>query len=241
MAIPINKYRRLFELRAKGELSSMECTKSLCRILNLKYFDGMTICDVGCGVGHYFRELRKLGNIEYFGVDLDTNMVAMAKEIWGGIRKVDFDVQDATKLKFEDDSFDVVFSYNLLFHMNDYKTVLKELIRVSKKYVLVRALFDDDAAFNSFDANDEYRSIYPIGKLQYNTYARNAVVDYLKEMGIQHYKFIKDNKSIPEENIEKQAKILDVNSSLFSKNANEDEHQIFDGLKLNYEVLYIEK
>lgn len=241
MNISINKYRELFELRAKGKLSSMECTKSLCGILNLKYFEGMTICDVGCGVGHYFRELRELGKIKYFGVDLDPRMITIAKETWKDIANVEFDVQDASKLEFEDNLFDVVFCYNLLFHVNDYKPVLRELVRVSNKYVLVRALFDDDTHTNSIDASDEYCNIYSRGGFQYNTYARNDIAKYLKDIGVQQFKFIKDNIPIPNENIEEQAKILDVDPSMFSKTIEGDEQQILGGLNLNYEVLYIEK
>lgn len=234
------KYRELFGLRAEGKLDDMECTKSLYNILESLYSDGITILDVPCGVGHYFRKIRELGNLDYLGIDLDSEAIAVAKEIWKDVSHAKFDVQDAANLNFEDNSFDVVYCYNLLLHLKDYKKVLEELFRVSKRYIIVRSLFDEEESINSVDVAEDYLDVYPTGRVQYNTYARDDVAKFLKGIGSCEFRFIKDNLPIPQKSIERQEKILKVDSSEFAKGEG-NKKQDWKGLELNYAVLFIEK
>ena len=44
---------------------------------------------------------------------------------------------DARHLEFEDDSFDVVFCHAVLHHIRDMDSVIKEMKRVSRKYVVI--------------------------------------------------------------------------------------------------------
>lgn len=46
-------------------------------------------------------------------------------------------VMDANNIKFNDNSFDVVFCHALLHHVNDMRRVIEEMKRVSKKYVVM--------------------------------------------------------------------------------------------------------
>lgn len=46
-------------------------------------------------------------------------------------------VMDANNLKFGDNSFDIVFCHALLHHVDDMKKVIKEMKRVSKKYIVI--------------------------------------------------------------------------------------------------------
>lgn len=46
-------------------------------------------------------------------------------------------VMDANNLKFKDNSFDIVFCHALLHHVDDMNRVIKEMKRVSKKYVII--------------------------------------------------------------------------------------------------------
>lgn len=137
------KYRELFRLRAEGELDHMECTKHLYEILKPLYFEGMKILDVGCGAGHYYRKLRELGAIDYWGVDIDEGAIEIANEVWGEDPNVAFGIRDANDLNFKDNSFDVVICYNLLLHLGGYKNALKEMFRVARKFLIVRSLFGD--------------------------------------------------------------------------------------------------
>lgn len=234
------KYRELFRLRAQGKLDDMECTKRLYEILKDLYFDGVKILDSACGLGHYFRKIRELGNIDYLGIDVDPKAIEMAKEVWRDASNAEFEVQDVHHLYLEDNSFDIVYCYNLLLHLRDYKEPLKELFRVSKRYIIVRSLFDEKESINSFDVASDYLEVYPSGKVQYNTYARNEVANFLKTLDPCNFKFIEDNVSISQETIERQSNDLNVNGSEFARGG-EGQKEHFKGLLLNYEILFIEK
>jgi len=238
--ITAKKYRELFRLRAEGKLDSMECTKSLYKILEGVYFDGMRILDIPCGVGHYFRKISELDNIHYVGVDRDLAAIEIAKDIWRDSPNTRFYVQDIFNCNLEDNHFDVVYSYNFLLHLNDYKAPLRELFRVCKRHLIVRSLFNEESSVNSYSVAEDYLNVYPSGKVYHNTYARESIKEFLGELGQCRIKFMKDNSLIPQEGIEKQARLLSVDPSEFSMGGN-GKKEYWKGSLLNYEVLFIEK
>lgn len=98
-------------------------------------FQPKTVLDVGCAKGFLVKALNDIG-IEAQGVDVSE--YALEKSI----------VPDKTKfgkaqeLPFEDDSFDVVVAFDILEHIptKDVQKVCKELLRVAKKWVIVRVV-----------------------------------------------------------------------------------------------------
>jgi ubiquinone/menaquinone biosynthesis C-methylase UbiE len=239
-SLTAKKYRELFRLRAEGKLDDMECTKRLFELLRPLYFKGIKILDVPCGVGHYFRKLRELGEIEYLGVDLDSEAIRLAKEVWKDAPNAKFEVQDASRMNIPNNSIDVAICYNLLLHLKDYKDVLRELFRVSKRYIIVRSLFDAQASVNKIPVSEDYLEVYKEGVLFYNTYSRDDVVKFVRSLGRCKVRFINDNLAIPKEVLEKQQKALGVASSEFAS-GDKNQKQDWKGLALNYEVLVIEK
>ncbi len=234
------KYRKLFKLRAEGKLDDMECTKRLFDVLKPLFFKRMSILDVSCGVGHYFRKIKELGTFYYLGVDLDTKAIEIAFEMWKDYPNADFKVMNASKLELKNNSYDIVYCYNLLLHLKDYKYALKELMRVSRKYVIVRSLFDNEYSSTKHEVSGDYIDVYSEGFAFYNTYARDDVRNFLNNLGSFKIKFLDDNLKIPETELEKQVKLLEVNSNEFARTG-EEKVQEWKGLKLNYEVLIIEK
>lgn len=234
------KYRELFILRAEGKLDHMKCTKNLYRLLKPLYFKGMKILDIPCGVGHFFRKLRELGEIEYLGMDLDSESIKIAKEIWKNSPNAKFEVGDITKLNLADNSMDVVYCYNLLLHLESYETALKELFRVTKKYLFVRSLFDERTQMRKVKVGEDYWDIYKTGFVYYNTYSKEEVKKFLKKLAPCKIEFINDNVVIPALSIKKQAQMLGVNESEFTKGGGEKK-QTLRGMELNYEVLFVEK
>ena len=132
------EYGTLFYKRATGELPEMECSKSLSEEIKKIYSPKMSILDVGCGVGHYLRSFRKRvdKNIIYTGVDITERYIKLAQKIFPTAR---FKVGDALDLPFPSNSFNIVFSNNLIQHMAlPLNKFISELIRVSKTYVILR-------------------------------------------------------------------------------------------------------
>jgi len=88
----------------------------------------LSLLDVGCGNGFFTVPFSKPFNVK--GVDFSEKMVHL-----NPIKNCE--VQDANKLKEKNNSFDVVFCSNLLHHMDSPSRAIREMKRVSKKYVIL--------------------------------------------------------------------------------------------------------
>lgn len=88
---------------------------------------GQTVLDVGCGIGTR-REL--FPESQYVGIDINPDYVAHANRKYGG----GFEVMDAGRLDFSDDSFDHVVSCAVCHHLDDAtaSSMFKESLRVVK-------------------------------------------------------------------------------------------------------------
>jgi ubiquinone/menaquinone biosynthesis C-methylase UbiE len=86
------------------------------------------ILEVGCGNGFFTYYLDKFCDV--CGIDNSEKMLQM-----NPVKNVSR--MDANDLKFNDNSFDVVFCSGLLHHVNNIDAILDEMKRVSKKYVVI--------------------------------------------------------------------------------------------------------
>jgi len=106
--------------------------------------------DLGTGPGHIpLLVCESIADARVVGIDLSENMLRHAERHRatsphkGRIR---FEVADAKGLRFEDDSFDVVFSNTILHHIPDPRPFLSEAWRVLRPggVLLVRDLYRPD-------------------------------------------------------------------------------------------------
>ena len=131
--------------------------------------DDESVLDVGCGPGWNYDHFREHGPIvSYTGVDYSERFVRVANQ------RTDnqdlFELGDCRKLKFADNSFDVVILQDVLEHTNGYKVPIQEALRVAKKRVVMtfwRAMRDDQAGDQiNDDGDDGYGATYAKGKLE---------------------------------------------------------------------------
>ncbi len=87
-----------------------------------------TLLDVGCGNGYFTKPLSKIFKVK--GVDFSEKMISI-----NPVKNCK--VQDINNLKEKSNSFDVVFCSNLLHHLKNPNKGISEMIRVSKKYVIL--------------------------------------------------------------------------------------------------------
>ena len=77
----------------------------------VRYYQPSSIIDICCGTGKQLKHLKKCGFHNITGVDLSKSMLQQANK---GNEKVPCDEQDATAMKFDDNSFDLgIISYAL--------------------------------------------------------------------------------------------------------------------------------
>lgn len=82
------------------------------------------VLEVGCGTGMILKEIHPIAN-RAVGIDISSGMLAKAEE-----RGLEVLEGSATALPFEDDSFDVVYSFKVLAHIEDIQLALNEISRV---------------------------------------------------------------------------------------------------------------
>lgn len=97
--------------------------------------DGETFLDIGCGTGHFSRVLISHG-YKVFGSDLSIAMLKEAKRRNEGR----YFMCDAHELSHHDQSFDVVGTFTLLEFVQNPQRVAAEMIRASRKVVLIAFL-----------------------------------------------------------------------------------------------------
>ena len=101
---------------------------------------GYRILDVGCGSGRHCCEASRFKDVTVFGVDINVDDVAQAKNRLefhkqvgehGGGPCCTF-VADITSLPFKNDFFDLVICSEVLEHIPKQKTAIDEILRVLK-------------------------------------------------------------------------------------------------------------
>ena len=90
---------------------------------------GSRILDVGCGIGGSSRILAKYYGFNVTGITISPAQVKRARELTPSGLSCDFQVMDAMDLKFEDGSFDAVWSVEAGAHMNDKNKFADEMLR----------------------------------------------------------------------------------------------------------------
>lgn len=95
----------------------------------LELHDGETVLDCGCGMGFYLMTMGKLRNLNLVGVDGDVGRLDWAEREHVPAKLTSVDIHD---MPFADGSFDKVLMTEVLEHLSDDRTALREIFRVLK-------------------------------------------------------------------------------------------------------------
>ncbi len=85
------------------------------------------VLDVGCGTGNYAIAIRHCGDVSVFGIDPSRSMLAQAVERAGDVHWM---CGRAEALPFAAQSFDLVFSVDVVHHIADRAAAFREARRV---------------------------------------------------------------------------------------------------------------
>lgn len=135
-------YGDYFYKMAIGKDQEMFSSVALSNQLKKLYKPEMKILDVGCGVGHYLRSLRNRldVNVKYQGIDSTKYYIDLARKAFGDNKM--FKVGSIFNIPEKDNEFDIVMCNNVILHLpSPAIKPIKELIRCSKKYIIIRTLF----------------------------------------------------------------------------------------------------
>ena len=139
-----SQYLKLSIDRSKGKLPEMEVAKAYSKIISQLKLKNFSILDVGCLTGHFYLSLKKRINkkFTYFGIDPWKNHINAAKRIWNKDNNADFKLGWAQKIPHKK-KFDVVICSNVLTHIPEITVPLKEMLRVTNKYLILRTPIHD--------------------------------------------------------------------------------------------------
>jgi SAM-dependent methyltransferase len=102
---------------------------------HLKQSGAQRVLDAGCGEGIVYRAMRKRGfEGTWCGFDFSHEAVEFAKQ---ASPEAEWSHASAYAIPFADESFDLVFSSQVLEHLTNPVLPLKEFARVSKKWLLL--------------------------------------------------------------------------------------------------------
>jgi 2-polyprenyl-6-hydroxyphenyl methylase / 3-demethylubiquinone-9 3-methyltransferase len=92
------------------------------------------ILDLGCGGGLLLNKLGMNGFPNLFGIDPSSNSIniAKSKSIELGL-KINYTSGDIYNLPYDDESFELIILADVLDHLSDLKSAMKEIKRVLKK------------------------------------------------------------------------------------------------------------
>ncbi len=123
-----------------------------------RYAQGRDVLEVGCGTGLILERIRRFAKTAK-GIDLSPGMLEHARE-----RGLDVHEGSATKLPFEDESFDVTCSFKVLAHVPDIGKALSEMSRVTRKGGVLLAEFYNPMSFRALA-----KVLGPAGKISEKT------------------------------------------------------------------------
>jgi ubiquinone/menaquinone biosynthesis C-methylase UbiE len=115
-------------IKKSGDVGGFKCPE-LDKFIALLPPKGRVL-DAGCGAGHHVRRFEKVG-ITTVGVDISSGVLEQAHKIYP---KYDLRQMDLRKLDFPSNSFEGVWSWAALLHMdkNDVETCFNEFHRILK-------------------------------------------------------------------------------------------------------------
>jgi ubiquinone/menaquinone biosynthesis C-methylase UbiE len=104
-------------------------------------FHGKKVLEVGVGAGTDFLQWVRSGAIAY-GIDLTEEAIHNAKlrlDLYG-LEAAELQVADAEQLPYEDNFFDVTYSWGVIHHSPDMEQCFKEIVRVTKPGGIIKVM-----------------------------------------------------------------------------------------------------
>jgi len=136
---------KVYYNRAIGKSPEMEVSKQMAKIIKPLIKENEKVLDVGCASGHFYRSLKNTINkrFHYLGMDPYEIFLKNAKKAWKNETNVSFVRGDIYKIPLKNKTHEISFCSNVFLHLNDIEKPLREIFRVSKKYVIIRTVLYD--------------------------------------------------------------------------------------------------
>lgn len=132
-------YESIAEEYARHRQVHPEVLRSLIQLPSLH--SASQVLEVGCGTGNYITALERAVGCRCWGIDPSERMLAKATEKSKTTR---FQIGNAEKLAFADESFDLIFSVDVIHHVTDRTSFLRDAYRVLRQHGRVCTVTDSE-------------------------------------------------------------------------------------------------
>ncbi|HFE63895.1 MAG TPA: class I SAM-dependent methyltransferase [Caldithrix sp.] len=88
--------------------------------------------EIGCATGLASAFLAKQYRMEVYGTDFDPAEIEIARQMNKENDQLHFQIEDAARLSFADNSFDLIVSQNVFHHIPNWPQAVREIARVLK-------------------------------------------------------------------------------------------------------------
>ncbi len=107
-----------------------ELEQEYSKYFDLEFIKNKTVLDFGCGTGSLSLFLNRLGAKSIIGVDLIENDIVIARNRLTN-EKIDFMLaKNSNSIELENNSIDVIACFDVMEHIIEYKSIIKEWYRV---------------------------------------------------------------------------------------------------------------
>ena len=169
------KSEKIFVNSRRHAKENIRITERLFSYLDLEEINN--VLEIGCGIGMLSSYLSQKYDMNVFGIDVDHEQIKIARKYLKDNTKLSFSVESATNLPFENYSFDMVLSFNVIHHISDWKNVLKEVHRVLRPFGVF--------AFSDFAYTAFIKRVFVQIVKNYGLYTVAEIIDYLAGINFQ--------------------------------------------------------
>jgi len=133
-----------------------------------------TVLDIGCNTGNLVATLNQQGR-HAEGIDIDEAHIALARQHHP---QCTFHA-GADLTRFADGQFESVVAWNVLEHIEDHVTALREMTRIASKNVILSIPKEDDLSLP--DSRVTYRPYVDLTHFHY--YRRDSILKMVHDLG----------------------------------------------------------
>jgi ubiquinone/menaquinone biosynthesis C-methylase UbiE len=113
-----------------------------------------TLIDVGCGRGDFTIQIAQQCPYltKIYGCDFSKETLSIAQKDAASLEKITFQEANLLDMPFEDKQFDAAICINVLHHIHkdDLPRAVKQLSRITKKYLILEIKNDDNPYYHYF-------------------------------------------------------------------------------------------
>lgn len=134
------EYMILSKKRSLGKIPETEHSKAAANIIKKVSNRKFTILDVGCQTGHFYKTFNRAfkKKINYIGLDPYKIHINEAEKIWKNNNNCKFKQGWVQKIPLKNKEVDITLCSNVLTHIPNIGPPIKEMIRVTKKIIVLR-------------------------------------------------------------------------------------------------------